>query len=57
MVLFLDELILWLASHSQDQGFLNREGQKVFKLVDAGEAGRSFVLLHIGHPALLSCAG
>lgn len=40
VVLFLDELILWLASHSQDQAFLNREGQKVSKLVEAGEAGR-----------------
>lgn len=40
VVLFLDELILWLASHSQDQGFLNREGQKVAKLVEAEAAGR-----------------
>ena len=40
VVLFLDELILWLASHSQDQAFLNREGQKVSKLVEAGDADR-----------------
>lgn len=40
VVLFLDELILWLASHSQDQGFLNREGQKVAKLVEAEAADR-----------------
>lgn len=40
VVLFLDELILWLASHSQDSAFLNREGQKVAKLVEAGDAGR-----------------
>lgn len=40
VVLFLDELILWLASHSQDQEFLNREGQKVSKLVEAGDADR-----------------
>jgi hypothetical protein len=40
VVLFLDELILWLASHSQDQAFLNREGQKVSKLVEAGDANR-----------------
>ena len=40
VVLFLDELILWLASHSADQVFLNREGQKVAKLVEAGDANR-----------------
>lgn len=40
VVLFLDELILWLASHSQDAGFLNREGQKVAKLVEAEAAKR-----------------
>lgn len=40
VVLFLDELILWLASHSQDSAFLNREGQKVAKLVEAEAAGR-----------------
>lgn len=40
VVLFLDELILWLASHSQDQAFLNEEGQKVAKLVEAEDAGR-----------------
>jgi len=40
VVLFLDELILWLASHSADQNFLNREGQKVAKLVEAGDADR-----------------
>ena len=40
VVLFLDELILWLASHSQDRAFLNREGQKVAKLVEAEAANR-----------------
>lgn len=40
VVLFLDELILWLASHSLDQAFLNQEGQKVSKLVEAGDADR-----------------
>lgn len=40
VVLFLDELILWLASHSQDQAFLSREGQKVSKLVEASDADR-----------------
>jgi len=40
VVLFLDELVLWLASHSADQVFLNTEGQKVAKLVEAGDAHR-----------------
>jgi hypothetical protein len=40
VVLFLDELVLWLASHSADQIFLNTEGQKVAKLVEAGDAAR-----------------
>jgi hypothetical protein len=40
VVLFLDELILWLASHSQDQAFLTREGQKISKLVEASDADR-----------------
>jgi hypothetical protein len=40
VVLFLDELVLWLASHSADQVFLNTEGQKVAKLVEAGDAKR-----------------
>jgi len=45
VVLFLDELILWLASHSQDQAFLNREGQKVSKLVEAGDADRPIPII------------
>ena len=40
VVLFLDELILWLASHAADSAFLNREGQKVAKLVEAAQADR-----------------
>ena len=40
VVLFLDELILWLASHAADSAFLNREGQKVAKLVEAARADR-----------------
>lgn len=39
-VLFLDELILWLASHAADLEFVNREGQKVAKLVEAMTAER-----------------
>ncbi len=40
IVLFLDELILWLASHAADLAFVNREGQKVAKLVEAMAAER-----------------
>jgi hypothetical protein len=40
IVLFLDELILWLASHAADHTFISREGQKVAKLVEAMTAER-----------------
>ena len=40
LVLFLDELILWLASHISDLNFVNREGQKLAKLVEATAADR-----------------
>jgi len=40
LVLFLDELILWLATHAADQKFLNAEGPKVSKLVEAESADR-----------------
>ena len=35
LILFLDELVLWLASHAADSAFVSREGQKVVKLVEA----------------------
>lgn len=35
LILFLDELILWLASHAADVEFLQREGQKLSKVVEA----------------------
>jgi hypothetical protein len=41
VILFLDELVLWLASHAHDQQFLNREGQKVVKLVESALSGRT----------------
>lgn len=40
VVLFLDELILWLASHAADPAFISREAQKVPKLVEAADANR-----------------
>ena len=36
VILFLDELILWLASRLSDQQFINSEIQKVVKLVETG---------------------
>src|SRR5205085_10162624 len=40
LVLFLDELILWLASHAADLRFVSEEGQKLVKLVEAQQANR-----------------
>ncbi|EPW8643381.1 phage resistance protein [Pseudomonas aeruginosa] len=37
IILFLDELILWLASHLSDQRFIANNIQKVVKLVEASE--------------------
>ena len=45
VVLFLDELILWLASHAGDQQFLSREGNKVVKLVESSRADRPVPLV------------
>jgi len=45
LVLFLDELILWLATHASDQNFLNTEGAKVSKLVEAESAERPVPIL------------
>ena len=40
LILFLDELVLWLASHAAEPAFVNREGQKVAKLVEAMRSDR-----------------
>jgi hypothetical protein len=40
VILFLDELILWLASHTADPAFISREGQKLAQLVEAQHAHR-----------------
>lgn len=45
VVLFLDELILWLASHAAELRFVSREGQKLAKLVEAQEADRPIPLI------------
>ena len=38
VILFLDELILWLASHAADVSFMSREGTKLVKLVESSNA-------------------
>lgn len=40
VVLFLDELILWLASYAADHNFISQEGNKVVKLVESNRADR-----------------
>ena len=40
VILFLDELVLWLASHAADVTFVSREGTKLVKLVEATNADR-----------------
>ena len=45
VILFLDELILWLASRSADVQFVSREGQKLAKLVEAQTADRPVPLV------------
>lgn len=40
VILFLDELVLWLAARMSDVAFVSREGSKVVKLVEADAANR-----------------
>ncbi|SFD43794.1 hypothetical protein [Streptomyces aidingensis] len=40
LVLFLDELILWLQAHMRDRTFVNDEIMKLVKLIESGEADR-----------------
>lgn len=40
VVMFLDELVLWLASRMSDVAFVSREGAKVVKLVEGDAAQR-----------------
>lgn len=41
LILFLDELILWLQAHMSDQQFVNTQVSKLVKLIESGEADRS----------------
>lgn len=45
VVLFLDELVLWLATHLHNREFISNEGAKVGKLVEAGDARRPVPLV------------
>jgi hypothetical protein len=45
VILFLDELVLWLASHAADVGFVSREGTKLVKLVEATHLQRPIPLV------------
>ncbi|MFN5626946.1 MAG: phage resistance protein, partial [Planctomyces sp.] len=45
LILFLDELILWLAMNSADLGFVKREAAKLTTLVEAQSAGRPIPLI------------
>lgn len=45
VILFLDELVLWLASRAGDVSFVSREGTKLVKLVEATHADRPVPLV------------
>ncbi|MFC7648665.1 DUF6079 family protein [Streptosporangium lutulentum] len=45
VVLFLDELVLWLASRSSDPAFVGKEGSKVAKLVESASTQRAVPLV------------
>ena len=45
VILFLDELILWLASRAADASFVSSEGTKLVKLVEASNADRPIPLV------------
>jgi hypothetical protein len=45
VVLFLDELVLWLAYSVQDREFFRRESQKLTKLVESGAGPRAVPLV------------
>lgn len=45
VVLFLDELVLWLAFSVQDREFFRRESQKLTKLVESSIGGRAIPLI------------
>ena len=47
VVLFLDELILWLASHLGNREFVSNEGAKLAKLVESQDSSRAIPLVSL----------
>ena len=45
LILFLDELILWLQAHMSDQQFVDNQVSKLVKLIESGEANRVLPLV------------
>ncbi|PJJ73862.1 hypothetical protein CLV28_1344 [Sediminihabitans luteus] len=45
LVLFLDELVLWLANHLRDSAFIANEASKVAKLVETGSGQMSIPMI------------
>ncbi|MEY9214310.1 PglY protein [Thermobifida halotolerans] len=45
IILFIDELILWLQSHMSDQDFVKREVNKLVKIIESGNADRPVPLV------------
>jgi hypothetical protein len=45
LLLFLDELILWLQSHMADQEFVNTQVSKLVKLIESGNADRALPIV------------
>jgi len=45
LILFLDELILWLQAHMSDQQFINNQISKLVKLIESGVADRALPIV------------
>ncbi|KFU81956.1 hypothetical protein SAMN04489729_1464 [Amycolatopsis lurida] len=45
LILFLDELILWLQAHMSDQKFLDNQVSKLVKLIESGEGQRALPMV------------
>lgn len=45
LILFLDELILWLQAHMSDQQFVNTQVSKLVKLIESGDADRALPIV------------
>ncbi|MFI0467724.1 PglY protein [Saccharopolyspora sp. 5N102] len=45
LILFLDELILWLQAHMTDQKFVNNQVSKLVKLIESGDSDRALPIV------------